>query len=907
MASRLALPGALVGLALGILGADAQVGSLVGGAMAVGGGLGLGLALARRASGGILLVAVAIGLLLGTWRGTTLALPSGPGSVASLIARGEVELAGSVVDDPRPRGPTQQVVLDELVVNRQGRGQPVRGRLLATVPRVLPLAVGRRLMLTATVEAPAAFDGFDYPEYLARQGIGGVVRVREARVLDGQRAAGPAVVAAAARTWLLDGLNQMVPQPEAALGAGILLGVRTSIPPEVADAFAVAGLTHVVAISGWNIAIVAAIVGALLRPLEERRGGRWLAPSAAGATIAGYVVLTGASPSVVRAALMAGAMMVARFGGTRAHAASALGLAAAVMLLVAPAVLWDVGFQLSALATAGLILFGAPIEARLAGWPGWLREPVALTLAAQLTTLPVVVGSFGRLSLVAPAANVAVVPLVPIVMLVCAIAAPLGALGSTLHLPVVMEAARWGIGGAAWLLLRTMIVVGQMAASVPFAAIPLVAPGWLAVAWYPGLAIVWRRWAGTATTDLPADELHPLKPMRAHPRPLAAALAVSRASLRTIGRPMVAPAAAGTLLVCLTLATLPDGRLHLVVLDVGQGDALLVTAPSGATMLIDGGPDRDLLLRRLGERLPWWRHRIDVMILTHPHEDHVAGLVAALQDYDVGVILDTGRDYPNPTYPRFLEAAREEPESRLVLARTGERLRLDPATSFTLLYPTDDDVGAPLPEGDINTASVVGLLRFGGFTALLTGDAHMPIEQLLADRGLLGPIDVLKVGHHGSRSSTSALLLDATRPHAAIISCGIGNAYGHPHQVTLDRLHGVRGLHLHRTDLEGSIEVLTDGRRYQVRSRIVTDPWQSVVGAPITAVRTAGSIAEWPYPPLPRLSCCWPRMSFRRESSRTRVASARSPGRRRGCWMRRGSTLTRTSSRSPPCCTTSTS
>src|SRR5439155_23071051 len=143
---------------------------------------------------------------------------------------------------------------------------------------------------------------FDYPAYLTRQGISGVVHAREALVLSEPARAGPAELAAVARSWLLEGLNEMVPEPEASLGAGILLGVRSSIPPEIADAFAVAGLTHVVAISGWNIAIVAAIVASLPPPLEWRRGGRWLAPAAAGATIAGYVLLTGASPSVVRAA-----------------------------------------------------------------------------------------------------------------------------------------------------------------------------------------------------------------------------------------------------------------------------------------------------------------------------------------------------------------------------------------------------------------------------------------------------------------------------------------------------------------------------------------------------------------------------------------------------------------------------
>lgn len=906
MTTRLALPGALIGLVLGILAADAHAATAALAAAAVVGLAVAVLAAAAQPGGALASAALAIGLVLGVWRGAAVALPSGPGSVSGLIGPGEVELAGTVVDDPRPRGSSQQVVLIDILVRRGGRTAAVDGRLLATLPRAVPLEAGERVVLTAEVEAPVAFDGFDYPAYLARQGIGGFLRTRDVRVLDGPPRAGPGSIAAGVRRWLLGGLNEMVPEPEAALGAGILLGVRTSISPEIVDAFAVAGLTHVVAISGWNIAIVAAIVGAMARPLEQRRGGRWMAPLAAAATIASYVVLTGASPSVVRAALMAAAMMVARFGGSRAHAASALVLAALVMLIAAPSVVWDVGFQLSALATAGLILFGASIESRLAGWPSWLREPVALTLAAQLTTLPVVVGSFGRLSLVAPAANVAVVPLVPLVMLLCAIAAPLGAICSALDLQPLLDVTRWAVGGSAWLLLRTMIVAGQAAASVPFAALPVVAPGWLALAWYPALGIAWRRSIrrGDAT---PADDgIRQLRVSRGA-SPVRSAMSAVGRHLGSLARPAVGLAAMGVLLAALTVASLPDGRLHLVVLDIGQGDAILVRAPSGATMLIDGGPDPDLLLRRLGEWLPWWQRRIDIMILTHPHEDHVAGLVAALERYDVGLILDAGRTYENPTYPRFVQLARLEGSGRLVAARAGERLRLDATASLTLLYPSADDVAGPLPAGDINNASVVGLLRGGRFSALLTGDAEAPVEAMLAERGLLGRVDVLKVGHHGSHSSTSPELLAATRPGVALISAGIGNDYGHPHQVTLDHLHAIPGLRLHRTDLEGSVEVITDGLEYMVRSLRVADPWRMVVGAPVSVGRPTASIGAWPYRHLPRPSCCLPPLTFPMAWSPIRAGSAALPPRQLGTSWRPAWRSIRTSSRSPPCCTTSTS
>jgi competence protein ComEC len=452
-----------------------------------------------------------------------------------------------------------------------------------------------------------------------------------------------------------------------------------------------------------------------------------------------------------------------------------------------------------------------------------------------------------------------------------------------------------------------MIVAGQAAAAVPLAALPVTAPAWLALAWYPALALGWRRFVGRARPPAPETgpmpELRPLRPAR-HRSELRQRAA---AAIRVLARPLVGAAAVAALLIALTVGTLPDGRLHLVMLDIGQGDAILVTAPSGETALIDGGPDPDLLLRRLGERLPWWQRRIDVMILTHPHQDHVAGLVAALERYRVGLILDTGRDYANPTYPRFLELARQEPGARLLMARVGQRLRLGGTTTLSPVYPTAADVAGPLPEGDINNASVVALLRYGGFTALLTGDAKASIEALLAARGLLSRVDVLKVGHHGSQYSSSPAFLAATRPRAALISVGFGNAFGHPHQAALDRLTAVPGLRLHRTDLEGSIEVISDGQRYEVRSRLATDPWRPVVGAAIPTGRAAGSIGPWPSPPSPRPTSCSPPSTCPMASSPTRAASPGWRRRRRGSWQRPGSRWIRSSSRSPPCCTTSTS
>jgi competence protein ComEC len=854
------LPAALLGGLAGVVGRDAGLpGSdpvplaAVGFAAVV---VAVALRRARFAALGVLLLAAAIG----GWRGAAATLPSGPGSVAALAGGEQVTLEATVADDPRPRGERQQLVVQEVEILG---AEPAAGRVLVWLPRGMLVAAGDRIRFHARLEEPRTFDGFDYPAYLARQGIAATASVRAISMV-GHRTDLLGDALRGVRLWMLAGLNRLIPEPEAALAAGILLGVRSGIDPAISDSFARAGLTHVVAISGWNIAIVAALAAAAARPLTRLPSGRGLASLAAASAVAGYVVLTGASPSVVRAALMAGALLLARLGGSRSHAISALMLAALVMIVVSPPVVWDVGFQLSALATAGLIWFGAIFEAKLRRWPALLREPVALTMAAQVTTLPVILLNFERLSLVAPLANVMVVPMVPLVMLASAVAAPIGAIHE--GLADIGDASAWMAGGAAWLYLRLMVMAGHLAASIPFSSVELAAPPWLAALWYPGLLLAHRRLGRAAAgTDVPS--------------------AVGGGFVGAAGRPLPMLVATVAAVALLTVMTQPDGRLHLVMLDIGQGDAILVVSPSGRTALVDGGPDPDLTLRRLGERLPFWQRRLDVIVLTHPHEDHVAGLVAALERFEVKLVLEPGRDYDNPTYPRFVALAHAEPGSHFRLARTGDVITLDRDTQLTVLFPDQVDADAPLLDGDINNASVVMLLESGTFRALLTGDAEAPVEALLLERGRVGHVDVLKVGHHGSESSTTPAFLAAASPRMALISCGIDNDYGHPHAITLEHLSAIPGLVIHRTDTEGTIEVASDGR----------------------TLPDAGSIGPWWFPVAIRRSRSSIRWSCRPGSWCIRAALRASRPRRHAWWPRPAFRWTSGSSRSPPCCTTSTS
>lgn len=881
-ASRFALAAALVGVATGIVVADSFADVVTQPLLA---GTGLALAgLGLRRPRVVLLGVLLLGSGVGAWRAGASAAPSGAESVASLADAGELTLAGTIVDDPRPRGDRLQLVLGEVHGQRDGTVVRFGDRLLVWLPRGLDARSGDRLRLISEVELADDFDGFAYHEYLSRQGIGAIARATSAEVLPG--AGGLSVAIASVRGLLLEGLNDLVPEPEAALGAGILLGVRAAIAPEINDAFATAGLTHVVAISGWNIAIVAALVAAAVAPLGSRPGGRWTTAAVAAATVGGYVMLTGASPSVVRAALMAGAMLVGRLSGSRAHAGSALALAALVMLLAAPPVLWDVGFQLSLLATAGLVWFGGSVERRLPEWwPGWVREPIALTLAAQLTTLPVILVNFERLSLIAPIANVVVVPFVPIAMLFCAIASLVGAADAALHVPLVGDVAAWFAGGAAWLPLRVIVALGTASASVPFAAVDATVPAPFAVAWFGVLGLA--TWALRSGGPEPAQ----LEPTAREPSRFARVAAQALRPLPVLG-------AVSAVLLVITVASRPDGRLHITVLDIGQGDAILVEAPSGATALVDGGPDPELTLRHIGANLAFHVRRIDLLVLSHPHQDHVAGLVEVLARHRVGAVIEARIGFDNPSYLRLLADA-SAAGIPVVLARAGHEIALDPSTTLAILYPGEEDARAPLPDGDINNASVVVEVRHGGFRALLTGDAEAPVEAALVSRGTLRPVDVLKVGHHGSHSSSTPEFLAAVDPTLAIISAGVDNEYGHPAAETLAALAGRVIL---RTDRDGDVEVATNGHTFAVR----TDAgWTAAMAVRDPAL--AGSIGPWPSRTVSPPCASSMMRSCPTGSWSTRAAWPASPSLPPASWPRRRSRSMARSSRRQRFCTTSTS
>ena len=256
----------------------------------------------------------------------------------------------------------------------------------------------------------------------------------------------------------------------------------------------------------------------------------------------------------------------------------------------------------------------------------------------------------------------------------------------------------------------------------------------------------------------------------------------------------------------------PDGSVHIIVLDVGQGDAILIEGDRGGRILVDGGPDPNLLVSRLDGFIPAWDRRLDAIVLTHPHDDHVAGLVAVVERYHVGRAFESGWTVDTPAYRAWeatLTAHSLEPE----LLRTGETLRLDEAT-LHVLWPDDGTTRSAALDPtattnrQTNDASIVLLGEFEERRFLLTGDAEEDVDPILLSRGL-PTVDMLKVAHHGSATASSDALLAAVRPAVAVISVGANNTYGHPNGATVARLRA-HSSRVARTDLDGTVEVTLD-------------------------------------------------------------------------------------------------
>jgi len=600
------------------------------------------------------------------------------------------------------------------------------------------------------------------PALESRSGLAALGYCKSAQLLERQPEDGGAALrrfAARGREAARQAFRRAMPAgTERGLVLAMALGDRSEIDEGTAEAFRASGTYHVLALSGAQVALVAALLAGGLRRL---RAGPWTEAGVTTLAVTAYALFVGGDVPIARAAVMAGAVLLGRALEVDVNTGNLLGLAALVLLAASPVAAGDVGFQLSFGATLGILALTAPLTRGLPRLPLRLDLAVAASVAAQCALAPLLAGHFHRLAPAAVLLNIAAVPLSGAVLL-----AGLAVLAAT---PLGLGGLS---GGLAWLAARALRVSGDLGPAAPWLDLRVPGPSFAALAlWVAGLSLL-------------------LHGKRAKGLALLAAMHLAVA---------LGP-----------LARVADGRLHLSVVDVGQGDGALLRSPSGRAIVVDAGGSRDPRFdpgeRRMAPEL--WRQgvrRLDGIVLSHAHPDHVGGVPFLLHAFRVATVYEGPAALADPSWRRLDEALAGV--ARVCVAR-GARLDWDGAR-LEVLGPAPP---ARAPLRVRNEDSVVLDVGFGEVHLLLSGDASGDAEDALRPP----PSAVVKVPHHGSRTSSRPPLVAAAVARLAIVSCGARNPFGHPNADVLERWRSGGALVL-RTDRDGTIFVATDGRRVWVR------------------------------------------------------------------------------------------
>lgn len=685
-----------------------------------------------------------------------------------------VEIIGLVVEypDSRDQITNLRIEVETLENARVDLAADVYGLVLVKIPVEERVLYGDRVKVSGYLKLPPEGEDFNYRVYLKRQGIYVYLPNADIEVLE-PNAGGNFLMRNIyeLRSRALENIYQLWPDPEASLLAGILLGIESGISEKVQKAFRETGTTHIIAISGFNITIVAGLFSRFFSRVLNPRQGALAAISGIGL----YTLLVGADAAVVRAAVMGGLSIFAGQIGRRQHGLNAAALASLIMVLFNPQLPWDLSFQLSLSATLGLILYADPLAngflrilsriiplERAQRLIGPVSEFVLFTFAAQLTTLPVMLYHFQSFSLNTFLTNPAILPVQPPIMLV---------------------------GGLALILSLIWLPLGKAAAPLVY---PFVLFTIRIVEWFSSL---------------------PIRP--GHTGPIGIAWIVGfylLLALITFGGPLLyyfstllsTGAAVGSLTVLVIVIwrlvfSGPDDLFHILLLDVGTGSGLYLQTPSGQRVMINGGPSTRRLSDHLGRRLPPFQRDIDYWIVASPIEQDIDALVGNLLRFRPGNVLWLG-DGSLCWESENLRSVLDENQIPVEYGKTGQVLILSDGVMITILSQ--------------NRSGGTLLIEYGSFRVLL------PYGLLEKNRegwrmGLdLGEITVLLLADNGYQSSNPSLWINNLHPRLVLLSVGIKDNRGLPNRGLIDRLAGYSLL---RTDQYGTIHLISDGEKIWVK------------------------------------------------------------------------------------------
>lgn len=774
----------------------------------------------------ILSAGLAVGLVRGVWRqspGT--ALPAIFCMVVGYIAiqpwlgarlpdhhisnftdQGVWDIQGRVVSAPKRTGHRIQFVMAATVLGRDNAHLPVKGRVKISSRNVqAQLKRGDVVALKGRLRAIRSFanpGGFDYARYMAMKAI----RVRAYARKGSLTVVTPATTGSfqgaidSLRLSLANRIDTAVSdegREECHLLKALLIGQRGAVSSDLRQAFNTAGVSHVLAISGLHIGMVAAASFGLGRwlfcwiPAIPARG--WTRKGAAVLSFTAliyYALLAGMSPSTQRAALMATVVLMGCWMGRRHDWFNVLALAALAILIVYPPALLSISFQLSFIAVWAIVsgMAAMPIQplpnqsTRRRRWIQHWAVFMWVSGMAILGTMPLTLYYFNRTSLVGLATNMLVVPIVGMWVV------PAGLLG-VLFLsvsPFLAEMFLWvavqGIHIVLWIV--------QAVVQWPWAAVRSVTPSIIEILLYYGSFRAFLGWRKLPRRGWVVVGLCFLW-----------VLDITYWHHQRIGR----------------------DDMRVTAIDVGQGSANLLQLPNGYTVLVDGGGFSDNTLFDVGERLLaplLWRNKInhvDLVVLSHPNSDHLNGLLYVLRTFKVAEIWSNHQPAPTLGYRKWSAFIANSQIKHTAFENLPFKQERHGAT-FTILSPPSDFLNqSSALWQDLNNSSLVLRVSFGEVSFLFTGDITAAAEaELIQRHGHLLGSTVLMVPHHGSRSSSSPAFLRAVEPKEAIVSCGWHNRFGFPHPQVLQRLENIKA-GIWRTDLSGAIEIVTDGRIYEVR------------------------------------------------------------------------------------------
>lgn len=686
-----------------------------------------------------------------------------------------VLVTGSVFDEPlEADGKITFVLQVRCIEDEQGITELNGARIKVNVYTDKPLeglAYGSVLIMRTKIEKPSGMrniGGFDYSRFLAARGISGTANANPAqlRLLDGRDGFFLKEWGYGIRRGILDSLYGSMPEKEASLLSGMLIGYTRDMPESMEEAFRKAGLTHILAVSGANIAF-------LLFPLMwvlKRLGfsSKW-ASAITLPVMLFYVFATGMEASVIRAAIMAAVTLAGMILWRQTDIYCSMAFSVILILLSNTFMLFDAGFVLSYGATLSLVLFYKPVFAKLPHkWPKFIRDSLAGTFSAQLGTVPYIAASFNSFSAVSILANLIIVPVTGVVTV-------LGALLSiSWH---ILRSLAQLLGILVTLLTDIILLATGALSRLPLAEIKVATPGFVLILGYFLILAFIRFGYG-----------------RLNRKTSRAILAVT---VTVYG-------------LMLLLSTLPSGRLELYFADVGQGDALVITTPEGKHILIDGGGSpMDEEKSYTGEQIlvPLLYDlnaiKIDVMVASHGHADHINGLKSVIEHMRVEKLVVADAEDKEMNELTILAERKGIPVVRM---GRGDVVYQEGDLCLTAVYPFKDK--ALLPPAEITSANELGLvtrLDYGAFSALFTGDIGFMTEERLAGLPDLD-CDLIKIAHHGSKYSSGEAFIAEVSPSVAIISVG-KNGYGHPAPEVEARLETIP---LYKTIRDGGILITVD-------------------------------------------------------------------------------------------------